>query len=300
MKTTEISLALAALFLAPLAWGNNPCPCPGDTPYAGTDGCGNDVCDAVDVDTYPYVDACGNGVCEEPEEGMECCGNETYSPSWKGVVSNSFTADPALVGKINSAVNKIPMVNVNLTSAKGTASGDKKDCCLSDELQSDGIGYAQGSLTVSGNLKGLKIFGPPTVDRRYDFTVVEVEIEFEVGASLNADLSVGGTGGSRWDDCNNEACNYGSFDVNATLGAVATIDILACVETWFTSKKCIDIQATVADVSVGVSGSITSGDKDTCLDSVSGTVDISDVEYSATFRVAEYEITYTRSIYPVS
>ncbi len=81
MKTRKMRLVLAALLFASLAWGDDPCPCPGETPYAGTDACGNDVCGSNDVDTYPYMDACGNGVCdpdldgEYPDTAYDCDGD---------------------------------------------------------------------------------------------------------------------------------------------------------------------------------------------------------------------------------
>ena len=231
--------------------------------------------------------------------GMACCGDVEYDPNWKGMgVTQSFTADSALVGKINTAVNLIPGVNISLSSVKGSVSGDKMDCCDNDILQTDGIGYAEGSLTVSASLKDLTIFGPPTISKRYDFTVVEVDIDFNVGAKLTSDLSVGGTGGSRWDECGGNSCNYGSFQVSVSPTVDVTLEVIACVETWFSEKKCVDIEATPASISFSLTGSISSGDKDICLESVTGNVNLSKIQYSATFRVSEYEVSYTKDIYP--
>ena len=296
MKNLKLILLLQALMLGALTLNAEDCPCEGGTADYSVDCDGDGTNDACSTDDCAACEA-GNPA----STGMECCDDEEFDPNWKGIgVTQSFSADPALVGKINNAVNLIPGVNITLTSAKGSVSGDKKDCCESDELQADGIGYAEGSLTVSGALKDLTIFGPPTISKKYDFTVVEVDIDFNVGAKLSSDLSVGGIGGSRWDNCGGDSCNYGSFSVSVSPSVAVTLEIIACVETWFSSKKCVDIEATPATISVSLSGSITSGDKDTCLGSVSGDVNLSGIQYSATFRVAEYEVSYTKDIYPAS
>ena len=299
MKTkTILNVLFSGLLINAGSLHATDCPCDGGTAEFSVDCSGDGTPDACSSDDCP---PCSEKNPNPSTPGYECCGEEEYDPQWKGMgIAHSFTADPALVGKINTAVNLIPLVTVNLDSVKGTVSGDKRDCCKLNSLQSDGVGYAQGSLTVKGNLKDLTIFGPPTVTRKYDFTVVEVDIQFNVGAKLTADLSVDGTGGSRWDNCSDESCNYGSFNVNTSLSVDATIQVIACVETWFTSKRCVDIEATPATISISLTGSITSGDKDTCLGGVQGTVNLSNIKYSAIFRVSEYEISYSRDIYPAS
>ncbi len=92
MKLIKISLALTALFLPALVWGNDDCPCPGEQPYAGQDECGTDVCDPDDVGTYPYTDACGVGVCEEPPADQECCDGETFDPNSECCVDGEVVA----------------------------------------------------------------------------------------------------------------------------------------------------------------------------------------------------------------
>lgn len=115
MKTKMRStvLALAAFGLALAVRADNPCPCPGDQPYAGQDACGNDVCDPAMVGEYPYTDACGTGTCDAAMDGeypidcdgdgigdvclpedccsvmgismdpdLVCCGDEEYDPSF--------------------------------------------------------------------------------------------------------------------------------------------------------------------------------------------------------------------------
>lgn len=293
MKKLKLILVLLALMAGVFTVNAQTCPCEGGTADY-----------SVDCDGDGTMDACSTADCEPCEAGnpastgMDCCADVEFDPEWKGIgVTQSFTADPALVGKINSAVNLIPGVNISLSSAKGSVSGDKKDCCDTDTLQTDGIGYAEGSLTVSGSLQDLTLFGPPTISKRYDFTVVEVDIDFNVGAKFSSDLSVGGTGGSRWDECGGDSCNYGSFQVSVSPTVDVTLEVIACVETWFSSKRCVDIQATPASISVSLSGNISSGDRNTCQ-SVTGDVTLSAIQYSATFRVAEYEVSYTKDIYP--
>ena len=89
---------MVVLFSGNILSGNDDCVCPGETPYAGVDGCGNHVCDADRVgviDAENGVDCWGDGVlyecsaaecpeCSEanpdPKDGEKCCGIISYDP----------------------------------------------------------------------------------------------------------------------------------------------------------------------------------------------------------------------------
>lgn len=130
MKSIKATMIYMALLSPVLVWGeSNPCPCPGEQPYAGKDACGNHVCDPEMVGKYPdsaydcngdgekdtcpgdmYTDACGNTVCEEPPEDQGCCGDETFDSSTEccvgGVIEPKYTgANPCSPAVIPSSTH---------------------------------------------------------------------------------------------------------------------------------------------------------------------------------------------------
>ena len=247
MKTTEITLALAALFLAPLTWGNNPCPCPGDTPFAGTDACGNNVCDAADIDSYPYVDACGNGVCEEPEEGMECCGGtEVYDPDFlteATLIQMNISTIIAVYSDAKDILNSIGPCQDSGGAAPniGITRAWFKDCCegeLTDLKRFGGsVSWDAGSTTCDWPFLGIPYIASAnaTANAGFSFSVSPNQSEScdgdEICFSGNSSFGLGGGVSA--------TAAAGVIRVSTTLQTNASADVKWCTDSGFDSEICI-------------------------------------------------------------
>ncbi len=212
-------------------------------------------------------------------------------------LSIKLSAPPTIVNKIEGVINRIPNITVSLDEATASATAQSKDCCAGSSVREDGERYKEGSMTLSAKIKGT-IWGPPTISKTFDWGFLVVDIDFEAGVGVDSNYSVSGTAGQRWDECKTENCYYGSVSAGASITTKISFEVIACVETYYTDKKCIDINATPAAVTIGIAGSLDYNSKDSCSIGLHGDVQLLSIVFNAQFTVAGSGLKYEYQIYP--
>ncbi len=79
-------------------------------------------------------------------------------------------------------------------------------------------------------------------------------------------------------------CKYGHVGLGLTLGLNVKFELIACVESWWSSKKCAGVEIQP----VGVSGTVEGGvayHEPTCQTGVTGYAKVKDVRVSAVFKL---------------
>jgi hypothetical protein len=207
------------------------------------------------------------------------------------------SAPPGLKDKIQNVINSIPGVHVNLEEVEGKVTAQARDCCKDGKIVKNGESYHEASLELSAKLFGITIWGPPTISKEFDFGVLIAQVDFQAGVVLEGDFKVGGVVGFRESDCIPESCPYGSVNAGAAIKTKLTLEAIGCVETFWTTKHCADIEITPAEITVGIEGSINYNTKEAC-NGFTGDVKLLNILFNATFKVGDVGINYQYQIYP--
>ena len=163
-------------------------------------------------------------------------------------------------------------------------------------MQQDGERYKEGSISLKADLKGIKIWGPPTISKPFDFNFAIIDIDFNVGVLLDSDFSITGTVGKRWDDCKPEECWYGSFGGDVSLTPKVQIKAIACLETFWTTKICAGVDITPLSFPIKVGGSVGYNSKQAC-DGPTGEFKLFSINFQAEFKVNGVGVQYSAPIY---
>lgn len=202
-----------------------------------------------DEDACTQNDGCEEGVC---------VGDEVDTSSWKD--DASLTADvkvpDSLKSKIEAVINAIPGVNgVKLKEARVGVRGRARDCCDSASgVQTNGIKEASATGVLNVELKSIPIWGPPPFEKTYDFGVAIAEIVFDVGVRLDFNFRASGEIGKRFSTCpDGENCVFGAISGNVDAQPSINVEIIGCVETFWTSRVCTGVDARPAAIRFRVS-----------------------------------------------
>ena len=151
-------------------------------------------------------------------------------------------------------------------------------------------GTIQGDGTISFKIGGKDIPIPqwslPTVNREFDFGIVLVEVDFEVGVFWDFSVTVSGTGGKRYNLCDNEDCYYGKLGLGAALGIGPKFEAILCTESWWTIRECTGILIRPIYVSAGLNGTM-GWNQNSCSEGFSATASVGDITVKAEFNVWE-------------
>jgi len=228
-----------------------------------------ECCDDGDcVDDCPTGECCDDGTCVSSCPTGECCDDgECVIPDdwsdWTTSITVSMPDD--VTGKIESAVESIPNVgDIDIESAEVSCTAKWRDCCTDGgTLISNGERYRKCSFTVTAAIDGIPIWGPPTFNETFEITgVLKADLKIKAGVTLDADCSIGATGGQRWDDCD-EGCLFGSVDADVDVTLSLTLEIDVCVKIlWW--EECGSIEFTPASVSVGITCGVSYNSETAC------------------------------------
>src|SRR5271157_129157 len=182
-------------------------------------------------------------------KGGQCTGKMVDTSSWSDDLSLSADAKvpPDILSKINSVVQLIPgLGGVQFKEARVGFKGRAKNCCNKDTgIQTLGVKEGAASVQLTANVANIPLFGSPTITKEFDFTVVIISIDFEVGAFFTTNLRLNGEGGIRQDACDpNNNCLYGEANASLDPEIKTTFEAIACVESYWTTKACGGITIT--------------------------------------------------------
>jgi hypothetical protein len=249
------------------------------------------TCD--DKDKCTENDKCISGACKgTPVDLSKFREDSTFGAE--------VTLPRGVVDKANQALHFIPgLGGVNFKEATVGFSGQAKDCCDKNTGKID-YGIKEGSLSVSlsADIKGLTLWGPPSISKEFDFGIAVAQIDFAAGVVFDSNFSLSAEGGLRKNECKNETCAFGQLSGSATGTLKATVEGIFCIETWWTSKVCGGLTITPASISISVSAALTYN-KPECNSGFGGNITIGKVVFKAKFAVGvpgaaelsfEYEI----------
>lgn len=224
-----------------------------------------------------------------------------FDDNWGVTGTVVLTSNPGIsiiTDKINAGLNALG-VKANISSTTGEYTTREKDCCDSKAgVKKKGIKESEGKGTISVAMKGLTLWGPPTITKEMDFGIAEISIDIEVGVKIDNDASLAVNAGKREDQCKGQDCWFSGINSALTITPKATLEAILCEETLWTSKHCGGISFTPLAVAVSFEAGV-NYNKNTCSDGITGNVTLGKVVASSTFNLGvpgsvgykfEYEI----------
>jgi hypothetical protein len=246
-------------------------------------GCVNDDGKGCD-DNNQCTSATGTSPGPDKCQGGSCQGKEIKFDEHAITVSEEVSVPSSLVEKIDAALHRIPGLSaITLEEIKGAVEGKVSDCCEKTRgVISNGLKEVSVSASLKAKVKGLTLFGPPTITKEFDLGFGIVDLDFEVGAKVDGDFSFSGSGGRRQDLCKDKDCFFGEVSGGTTVTIKATASAIVCVETFWTSRSCGSIAITPASFSapITVSGKV---NKPECGSPLSGSISFGKLKFALKF-----------------
>ena len=145
-------------------------------------------------------------------------------------------------------------------------------------------------------MKGLTLWGPPTITRKMDFGVVEISIDIEAGIKIDNNASLNASAGQREDMCKGEDCWFGAIDSRITVTPKATLEAILCEETFWTSRQCQGLTFTPLGVDISFRAQVTYNEA-SCQEGFKGSVNLGKIEAFSQFQLgvpgsSGYKFTY--------
>jgi hypothetical protein len=233
--------------------------------------------------------------------GVECKTSHTVTVADPGEMTTvaSYTAEipKKIMDGIESYKNLIPGGSkLKLTKGEYSLTGKEGDCCEGGSMIDNGKKEVEGSISVG--IKGEDIpVGPWSVSVGVSGSVAgnSFSIDVDIGAFIDWDVSLTGTGGVRLDECEPDSCLYGSVGLGASATLKVTCAVEACIDTWFTSESCSDIDITPGSITVSASGEI-NYNKTKCSDGFGWEASIGKVTFSTNIPLPGPDYTWDYTI----
>jgi hypothetical protein len=191
-----------------------------------------------------------------PDEKCKICKNgevTDISDSWKNdaSVGAAVSAPSVIVNTINSGLQKIPNINVQIEEVVAGIKGKIADCCDKDtgDITIDGAKELEVSGSFVITLKDLKVWPAPgapnitfdqTVSIPLTSVIMEVSVAMDAGVFFNSNVEIGAKWGNRSSVCVSEDnCDFGSLFGNVNAQVKASAYATACADaTFFDGEKC--------------------------------------------------------------
>lgn len=275
-------------------------PCSGEC--ESCDSGTNECVDDNDLCTVSNCERCVSGICQSRCENGDCCGGnddcvepDDYSPSG---TNHELDLNPALVGIIESAVNQIPNVNVDIEKVGLEITSMVRDCCdAAGMVVSNGDNYTERKLKLQADIQDVQIYGFNLYGVEVDLGFLIVTIDAEVGINLNCDFVVYGMSGYRTNECKPEECPYWGGGGDVELSLFIGVESIVCIETYVTEKGCTDLV-------IGGSGKIEFGGEvsyngSSCSSGMDGSFGLQEISYQIEFSVDGFGFIYgPHMLYP--
>jgi hypothetical protein len=248
-------------------------------------GCVNDEGGSCD-DNNQCTSATGTSAGPDKCVGGSCQGKTITFAEHALTVSEEASVPPDLIQRIDTALHRIPGLDaITLDEIKGAVEGKVQDCCEKTRgIVSQGIKEVSVSATLKAKVKGITIFGPPTISRSFPLPFGgHVSVLLEVGVKVDADISFSGGGGPRRDQCQDKNCLFGEVSGGTNVTAKATATAVVCEQMpWEGKESCGDIQITPVSFNspITVSGSVNKPD---CGSPLHGSVSFGKLKFTLAF-----------------
>jgi hypothetical protein len=231
------------------------------------------------------------GTEEGPDkcQGGSCQGKKIEFPE------TTFTGDVSLpdglVSRVNNALSRVPGLGVTLKEAKLGAEGKVKDCCDKDRgVISEGFKEAKAFFEVSADVKGLTLWGPPTISKMFLVPVplapeVAIWVDLQAGIKADGKLKFNASGGRSQDLCKDKDCTFGEIKGTSTVTLKATAKVEVCIAWTEPVPGCSSFEVTPVSFvfPVSVSGSI---NRPECGSPTNGMISIGDIKFKTAFGLS--------------
>ena len=201
-----------------------------------------------------------------------------------------------LVDRLQAIVNRIPRINVQLTTSTAFLSHGRRDCCAGERYVENGETYTSGQYAISGGVDAT-IWGVPKVTKSFDWGIAGGTLTFGAGVYVRTELRFVGTGGRRTSECL-PAANCGFADIGSDVRIIPNLSVTvkAFVKAFGRTYELADITVTPAAIVIPIQARIRWNSRDAC-DGFGGTVTLGDIRFRATFTVGPVSIFYERVIF---
>jgi hypothetical protein len=238
-----------------------------------------DACTSA-TGTEAGPDKCQNGTC---------VGKPIEFKEHELTFSEEVSVPDSLIKKADDALHNIPgLGDITLKEVKGAIEGKVKDCCdKSKSIVKEGIKEVSASITLKADVKGITIYGPPTINKARSLPFgMRVSVLLDVGAKIDADFSFSGSGGRRRDDCRGKNCFFGEISGGTTVKVRATAAAVVCATIpWEGNKeRCGSVEVTPVSFSapITISGSV---NKPVCDTPLHGSFSFGKLKFKLAFGI---------------
>jgi sugar lactone lactonase YvrE len=190
-------------------------------------------------------------------QGGSCQGKKIDFPERDAGFSEDVNVPTDLIEKVDAAIHRIPGLDaITLEEAKAGVEGKVKDCCeKSKGVVSSGIKEVAVTAELKAKVKGLTVYGPPTISRPFNFGFGSGTIDLQLGVKVDGDFTISGKGGHRQDLCKDKDCFFGEIKgaTNVTLKATASA-VVCFTGSWpGSSRECGSVEITPLSFSSSLS-----------------------------------------------
>lgn len=250
---------------------------------------------------FAFAESCNckdHGKPNNPKN--QCCGEKEYDPKWSTGGNFQFSLHSGVINQVNNTLNRIPNVNISLNTVRLGYTSYKKSKCCNSELKDSGATASEGNVSMSATIANIPIYAVPSQTKKYELGEGDyISVEFQCGAYLTSNFSMGVKMGERYDQCD-PGLNYlyGNLNSTSTIGVSATALAKACVYCDFLDcDLCLaDFTITPATLSINVRASADIGTKDVKGSLPAGAVSLSRLVYSASLKIYNYTFGYSYTI----
>jgi hypothetical protein len=192
-------------------------------------------------------------------QGGSCQGKKIDFEEHDAGFSEDVKVPEDIVAKVDSFLHKIPGLDaIHLDEVKAGVEGKVKDCCEKGKgFIPSGIKEVAGTFEMKAKVKGLTLYGPPTISKEFDVGFGIIDLDLELGAKVDADFTFSAKGGPRQDLCKEKDCLFGEIKGGTNVTAKITAKAIVCVETFWSSRSCGSIEVTPVSFSAPISLSVT-------------------------------------------
>ena len=241
---------------------------------AGTD-CG-DCQECTMFGTCPTTFSCSSPTpyCETIEDECVQCLNDDHCSSptpycddddtykcfecelddWVSFGTVSVSPNPYVINTIETVINSIDGVNIDLGNLSATYSQQKRGCCDGPDLIADGSLRADGSVDAEISIVDLKLWpqmSTLTVTANF-FGLGSIEVTLEGGLHLTIDTTIGISVGKIYNSCDSDDCISASLNASVSGSLTFSMDAIVCVDSPWSDEHCagMTVSGTFGDLTL--------------------------------------------------
>ena len=175
---------------------------------------------------------------------------------------------------------------VTFREARVGIQGRARTCCNpQDGVHEQGEKEGMGIFQLTAEVANIPIWGTPRVNKEFDFGIVSVSVDFQMGFLFTTNFRINAQGGVRVSACDpDNSCAFGETNVSIDPEVRATFTAEVCTDTIFTSRSCAGLTITPLAVRMNFAGRLTYN-KPSCSDGLGGSVALGALVVRAEFAV---------------